>query len=193
MARGERPRCPWRVISCLSAARCSRCCSRSMPIVPPQAAWRAMPPPRSTGPPSEFVPTRNCRSGWSTTPAFRPLFRRPRRSRWLPPAAPRFPKVRRKARVRDTFAQFVPVEAEGEPEPQVQRKRKIAKSPRRSSADAVAQQSALPASSVARAGTAPGKACVALSLSVSAASESCRQTRCSRSAARLPLSGTGNH
>ena len=49
--------------------------------------WPATPPLRSTRPWCGSVPTRNRRSGWSTTPAFRPLFRRRRR--------PRSPRLRR--------------------------------------------------------------------------------------------------
>jgi hypothetical protein len=44
-----------------------------------------------------------------------------------PPSAPASADASAQARVRETFAQFVPVEA-NKPEPQVQRKRKIAKS-----------------------------------------------------------------
>ena len=66
------------------------------------------------------------------------------------------------ARVRETFAQFVPAEAK-KPEPQVQRKRKIAKS-RPAPPMQIAQRrkcgsrsSRISASSAVRTGTAPGK------------------------------------
>src|SRR5258708_118700 len=39
-------------------------------------SWPARPLLRSTRPWLAFAPTRSCRSGWFTTPAFRPLFRR---------------------------------------------------------------------------------------------------------------------
>ena len=63
------------------------------------------------------------------TPAFRRLFRRlgrprPLRRQCLSCASA---DATAQARVRETFAQFVPAEAK-KPEPQVQRKRKIAKS-----------------------------------------------------------------
>ena len=45
-------------------------------LFPQQAVVAARPLLRSTRPWCGSVPTRSCRSGWSTTPAFRPLFRR---------------------------------------------------------------------------------------------------------------------
>jgi hypothetical protein len=45
----------------------------------------------------------------------------------VPPSAPAVAAAAAQARVRETFAQFVPAEAK-KPEPQVQRKRKVAKS-----------------------------------------------------------------
>ena len=45
-------------------------------LVPQQAAVAGQAAPSVDKTWSAFVPTRSRRSGWSTTPAFRPLFRR---------------------------------------------------------------------------------------------------------------------
>ena len=60
------------------------------------------------------------------------------------------------ARVRETFAQFVPPEAK-KPEPQVQRKRKVARSRPVSRRKCGWRSSRISASLAVRAGTAPGK------------------------------------
>ena len=157
----------------------------SMRLPRSRLPWQS-PPQQLTRPSFEFVPIRNCRSGWCTTPAFPPLFRRPPPFR-LPQRRPRPPpKLRPHARVRYSSAQFVPAEAK-KLEPQVQRKRKVAKV-RANPPVRVAQQSQF--------GFFGGtgleqhlKVCAARP--IAAAVEFFPQTCCSRSGARLPLSGSG--
>ena len=77
------------------------------------------------------------------------------------PAVPASADATAQARVRETFAQFVPAEAK-KPEPQVQRKRKIAKSRpappmQRSHRKCGSRSSRISASSAVRTGTAPGR------------------------------------
>ena len=155
--------------------------------------------PRSTRPSCAFVPTRNCRNGWYTTPACPPLFPRPRRPRLPLFRLHRSPiSLRRRGCVTLLPSSFRP--------------RRSSKSSLNRRLNAQAQDcegKPVPADALCPAaahfgffgtapGTAPGKprnralrpwAC---RLSA-AASGSCRQNRCSRSAARPLPSGNGSH